>query len=1082
MIQSLIRVALLTTIAAPPVAAYARPAPAIRTFNLEAQTASTGIMLFARQAGIQIMMSADDGRRFRTAAVKGRMTVADGLKRLLAPTGLRVASFDGQTATIVLAVSNTSQEDLSKVASASDTQPNIDNQEDIIVTAQKRKERLQDVPVAVSAFQAKSLDDHKIEGGSELLRAVPNVNFSKGNFSMYNFSIRGIGTKAISASSDPAVAVSFNNTPLIRNRLFEQEFFDIDRVEVLRGPQGTLYGRNATGGVVNILPTLPTGTLEGEVKVETGNYGSMRASGMINIPLAPTFAIRAAGAMTKRDGFDYNSFTDRHINGRDLWSTRVSAEWKPGDRFKANFIWQHFNEADDRSRTGKQLCTRDPGPSSLGGVALSTTLAGRLSQGCLPGSLYDNAAYGAPNAAGFANIYVLTAVGLGFVPGGTALGANVSAVSPNVDPYAGITQSRDLREVATAYDPVFRAKNDIFQLNLEAKVGDNITVVSQTAYAKDYYYSSQDYNRYVSNPIFNDSEGLNNVFNNPQAGLGSAPGGIFTDPQLGASDRMLAIDINRSKNDQWTQEFRIQSDFSGPFNFNIGGNYLFFKSQDDYYVLNNTFTYLAQYFYDVDLNNYENAIGTQYCPPNTVDRECIYVDPHSIGRLDDQGHNYFLSRNIVRTRSWAGFGEVYWRLKDNLKLTLGLRYTDDQKRTVPVPSQLLLGSGGELGGATGGYVSSGYPTLPDIVQHWGRFSGRAVLDWKPNLSFTDNTLVYLSYSNGYKGGGSNPPRIDINPAVIQYLPLAETYKPEFVNSFEIGMKNSLDGGRLTLNATAFFSDYKDYQVSQIVDRISLNENFSAQTWGFELEGAWKPSRHFQLDGNFGYLGTRIKDGAKSIDVMDRTQGNPDWMVVRPWLQVPSNCIAPTKYVTTIATSPYDDGTKTLMLAALCNGSSRTGSWSPSVGLGIPWYLFPGVNSINYNPLTDAPNGGRGFYADLGGHQLPNAPHFTVNIGGQYSFFLDSWRLTFRGDYYRQSDSYARVYNTAYDKLKGWDNVNLTLSLDRPESELKFQLYVKNLFNSTPITDTFTNSDDTGLTANIFTLDPRIIGFSMSKHF
>src|SRR3546814_2159860 len=92
--------------------------------------------------------------------------------------------------------------------------------------------------------------------GSELVRAVPNVSFSKSNFASYNFSIRGIGTKALSVASDPAVAVSFNNTPLIRNRLFEQEYFDVERVEVLRGPQGTLYGRNATGGVVNMIPNI----------------------------------------------------------------------------------------------------------------------------------------------------------------------------------------------------------------------------------------------------------------------------------------------------------------------------------------------------------------------------------------------------------------------------------------------------------------------------------------------------------------------------------------------------------------------------------------------------------------------------------------------------------------------------------------------------------------------------------------------------------------------------------------------------------------------------------------------------------
>ena len=106
---------------------------------------------------------------------------------------------------------------------------------------------------------------------AELLRAVPNVSFSKSNFSMYNFSIRGIGTKAVSASSDPAVAVSFNNTPLIRNRLFEQEYLDVARVEVLRGPQGTLYGKNTTAGAINVTTNQPTFHFEGRAELSFGN-------------------------------------------------------------------------------------------------------------------------------------------------------------------------------------------------------------------------------------------------------------------------------------------------------------------------------------------------------------------------------------------------------------------------------------------------------------------------------------------------------------------------------------------------------------------------------------------------------------------------------------------------------------------------------------------------------------------------------------------------------------------------------------------------------------------------------------------
>src|SRR5690606_1407667 len=151
-----------------------------------------------------------------------------------------------------------------------------------------------------------------------------------------------------------------------RNRLFEAEFFDMARIEVLRGPQGTLYGRNATAGVVNLIPALPESEFGGQIRGEVGSYATRRLTGHLNLPLGETFGVRLAGMMTKRDGYDYNTVTGNDVNGRDLWSTRAIAQWEPSASFSANLIWQHFEEDDNRSRTGKQLCKRDPGPTSVG--------------------------------------------------------------------------------------------------------------------------------------------------------------------------------------------------------------------------------------------------------------------------------------------------------------------------------------------------------------------------------------------------------------------------------------------------------------------------------------------------------------------------------------------------------------------------------------------------------------------------------------------------------------------------------------------------------------------------------------------
>lgn len=955
-------------------------------------------------------------------------------------------------------------------AHAQEEQPTMVGE--IIVTAQKREESIRDVPIAVSAFSAESLDAMKIEGGSELLRAIPNVSFSKSNFSMYNFSIRGIGTKAISAASDPAVAVSFNNTPLLRNRLFESEYLDVARVEVLRGPQGTLYGRNATGGVVNMIPNLPRPDFEAMVKAEVGDYGTLRGQGMVNIPVTDTFWVRASGSFTQRDGFDYNTYKDTDINGRDLWQTRLSLAWEPTDRFRANLIWEHFEEDDDRLRTGKTLCTKDPTKTSIGSVQITNLeWAGRMNQGCLPGSLYNDAAYDTPNGLGLAALIVASGINMGSK---TPNGANVYLLDYN-DPFAGQTQSRNLREIASGHDPKYIAKNDVVQLNLEFDISDNLTLYSQTAYTKDDFYATQDYNRFLSNDVFNNSDGL--YKGTVPAISRIAPGGYYNDPQLGLSRRIESADLSISDNKQFYQEFRIQSNNDSGFNFSLGANYLNFKTQDDYFVFNNLFTALAEWFYGQD-GNYSDT-QTRRCKDGSDPQanECVYVDYSSLENFAGDGHNYFRSLNKVNTRSWAIFGEGYWDIGENKRLTIGLRYTDDTKTTTPYPTQLLLGykDADGVGVTTGGRVARGYYALPDVKQSWDAVSGRAVFDWKP----FEGLMTYASYSRGYKGGGTNPPRADMDPKVIQYQPLESTFEPEYLDAFEIGAKYLSSTGRFGLNVTAFYYDYDDYQVSRIEDRISLNENFDAESMGLEFEGIWRPTDNFRIDANLGLLRTRIADGEKAVDIMNRTQGNEDWVVLRPWVQVPSNCIAPKAIVEQLLSSPAGRNFGSIGLAMLCGSAGRYGSFTPEYPGIIP---FTALTGITYDPWKDAPNRGRGFDADLSGNELPNSPRWTANIGAQYTWHFSGSELTLRGDYYRQADSYFRVYNTEYDEVRGWGNLNMSVTWEHPQSNLMVQAYVKNVLDDDPIMDAFTNSDDSLLTTNVFTLDPRLWGVSLTKRF
>ena len=191
-------------------------------------------------------------------------------------------------------------------------------------------------------------------------------------------------------------------------------------------------------------------------------------------------------------------------------------------------------------------------------------------------------------------------------------------------------------------------------------------------------------------------------------------------------------------------------------------------------------------------------------------------------------------------------------------------------------------------------------------QEWKEWTGRFAANWTPKLDFTDQTLVYATFGHGYKAGGANPPgalflqfqRGDV-PSVAHPL----TFAPEFINAYELGTKNTLLDGALTLNGDIFYYDYKGYQISEIVDRTSINLNFDATIKGAELETTWEPLPGLKFTFSGGYEQTRLADGSKAIDLMDRTAGNPDWVLVKPFVTQASNCVLPA-YVVAYLLSPW----------------------------------------------------------------------------------------------------------------------------------------------------------------------------------
>jgi iron complex outermembrane receptor protein len=491
--------------------------------------------------------------------------------------------------------------------------------ERVIVTAQRKEEALIDVPIAVSAFDSTQLERRQIDQATDLQLNIPNVQYTKTNFTSSNFQIRGIGVSSVGASSDSGVEIHFNAMPIKAPRLFETEYFDIERVEVLRGPQGTLYGRNATGGAVNVIPRKPVLEEFGaDLELQAGNYNEIKAKGALNVPLGAAAAMRFAAISYERDGFTKNLYTGNDIDGRDQWAARAAFRIAPGDNTDIALTVNYYEEDSSRARVTKQMCHRDP----LGAY------------GCLPDRLAFESVNGRATLAGvLSELVPFVQQQLGVpLPELIALGTDMNA---------GFQNPRDMRTVSAEFDPTYEADETIVTLEITHDFG-NLRLTSITGYQETKFVGRTDYNWNSPTGPFNGSALA--LFGNriPLSAFDEAYRGSLGGSILLFSDRSMGIDESNQDASQWSQEVRLASDFDGPLNFQIGALYFDADDEENYLIATTELDYAA------------TVLGL--APP-------FYANTTPSAAL----------------KSTAVFGEMYWDMTEAFKWTVGLRWTRDEK-------------------------------------------------------------------------------------------------------------------------------------------------------------------------------------------------------------------------------------------------------------------------------------------------------------------------------------------------------------------------------------------------------------------
>ncbi len=621
--------------------------------------------------------------------------------------------------------------------------------EEIIVTAQKKEQGLQDVGVSVTAFSGQQIEALGWDNSLDVAAQTPGLVTTSNTGDSANialFSIRGVSQLDYAEGQEAPIALYRDEAYVASPGASGVPAFDIERIEILRGPQGTLYGRNSTGGLVHFISNKPSEEFEASAKLTIGQFGQTGFTGALSGPLTDGVQGRLALYSNKDDGYVKNMI------GQD----------KRADDTQSLRGMLNFDIGEDSSLL---LIAQDTDIDTRGGVfhsVASKADANGESVFCNPGDTDcgDYVTYGADKPLG----------DNGFFSGG----ALFDAANGQIDDGIG-------DELEGAYDrDDSGVDRDSFNFTsiFKTGLGDGVQLVSVTDYT-------------TSDKIYGEEDD-------------STRWGVVTYD--------ATADIK-----QVSQELRLN-----------GGN--------------ETLEWIAGIYYLDIQNDFSGAFAFPsdgYLPRFTGDAD---------------------------TQTISVFGQLDFRLADDLLLTAGLRWIRDDKDfvyqmvecdvTSPLgdgfcPASLIsdpvrAAAGDPDGDGFAGLLVDGTPH--PFTREDKEISGKLQLDWQ----VTDDKLLYLGVSRGVKGGGFNTPSDGFDTADIFFV----GFDPEILLAYELGAKTAW-GGKVRLNGSLFYYDYDNFQAFFFADTTSRLINSEATFTGAEVELSYSPGGGWDILLGYSVLSTEV---------------------------------------------------------------------------------------------------------------------------------------------------------------------------------------------------------------------------------